>query len=104
MRSHVLMLLRAVRGLTWFVPTESFNPAIHRIKEAIFHASLTSDLDAEPLGPPHPVLTQYFNTPADLVDDTAEVVQRLKEALKIKKVPPKMRRKQEKTDLREGEG
>lgn len=50
------------------------------------------------------MLTRYFNTPEGLIEGTEKVVGQLKEALKIKKVPPKTRRRQEKTDLREGEG
>lgn len=88
----------------WFDVNRSYNPVIHRIKEAIFHASLTQDLDAEPLGPPHPELTKYFNTPEALVKGAEDVTARLKEALKVKKVPPRQRKKAEKEELRPDEG
>lgn len=65
---------------------------------------MTEDLDRHPLGPPHPELTKYFNTPAELVKGAEDVTQRLKESLSIKKVPPKQRKKVEKEALREGEG
>ena len=88
----------------WFEPGKSYNPAIHRVKEAIFHASLTADLSKDPLGPPHPELVKYFHTPEELVADTAKVTAQLKDALDIKKVPPKQRKKVAKEGLREGEG
>ena len=83
----------------------SYNPVIHRIKEAIFHASLTQDLDADPLGPPHPELVKFFHTPEEVGDEVEEITRQLKEQLKIKKVPPKVRRrKAEKEELRPDEG
>lgn len=88
----------------WFEPFRSFNPTIHRIKEAIFHASLASDLDADPLPPPHPELTKYFDTPDEIVDGTAKLVSQLKDALNIKKVAPKQRKKFVKEGLGEDEG
>ncbi|WWD01563.1 hypothetical protein V866_008508 [Kwoniella sp. B9012] len=88
----------------WFEPEKSYNPVIHRIKEAIFHASLTADLDANPLGPPHPELTKYFNTPSEVVERSEDLTKRLKDALDIKKVPPRTRKKVQKEGLREDEG
>lgn len=88
----------------WFEPYRSFNPVIHRIKEAIFHASLTADLDKDQLGPPHPELTKYFNPPDELVEQNTKLVNQLKESLNIKKVTPKQRKKFVKEGLREDEG
>lgn len=89
----------------WFDTVRSINPAIHRIKEAIFHASLTRDLDKDPLGPPHPEITKYFNPPAELVGKSEKVTEQLKAALDIKKVPAKVRaQKRAKEGLREDEG
>ncbi|ORX39724.1 SPOC like C-terminal domain-containing protein [Kockovaella imperatae] len=87
-------------GSRWFEPSRSFNPVIHRIKEAIFHAS-TSE---EPLGPPHPELTKYFETPDEILEAVDKTMAKLQTALNIKKVPPKMRRKMEKQALRPDEG
>ncbi|KAK8869939.1 hypothetical protein IAR55_000507 [Kwoniella newhampshirensis] len=91
-------------NVTWFDTRNSYNPVIHRIKEAIFHASLTRDLDADPLGPPHPELVKYFNTPDEIVETVQDITSRLKEALDIKKVPPKTRKKVTKEGLRDDEG
>ncbi len=91
-------------GESWFECSKSFNPVIHRIKEAIFHASLTPDLDADPLPPPHPELVKYFNPPDEIVHQVIKVTALLKDALDIKKVPPKTRKKINKEGLREDEG
>jgi ATP-dependent DNA helicase 2 subunit 2 len=96
---------RELEQVTWFDPINSFNPVIHRIKEAIFHASLTQDLDADPLGPPHPELVKFFKTPEGLGERVQGVTQRLKEKLDIKKVPPRVRAaKKTKEGLRPDEG
>ncbi|OXH40668.1 ATP-dependent DNA helicase 2 subunit 2 [Cryptococcus neoformans] len=93
------------QDVTWFKPWEAVNPVIHRIKEAVFHASLTPDLDKDPLGPPHPELTKYFETPSELAEKVKDVTVRLREVLDIKKVPEKRkRRKAQKEELGEDEG
>nr|ODN81269.1 hypothetical protein L203_05775 [Cryptococcus depauperatus CBS 7841] len=89
----------------WFSVTESFNPVTHRIREAIFHAALTVDLDQDPLGPPHPELIKFFRTPATIVNKTQKVTEKLQKALDIKKASPKKVRKRiEKDELGENEG
>ncbi|WVQ71493.1 hypothetical protein IAR50_001031 [Cryptococcus sp. DSM 104548] len=89
----------------WYDPQEAVNPSIHRINEAIFHASLTADLDQDPLGPPHPEITKYFCTPAEVGKKVGDVTARLNEVLGIKKVPPKAKKtKNQKQALGEGEG
>lgn len=97
-------MCREEEGVAWFDPNQSYNPVIHRIKEAIFHASLTQDLDADPLGPPHHELVKYFTTPEEIAEAVEIVTTKLKERLDIKKVPPTVRRKIEKEGLRPDEG
>jgi ATP-dependent DNA helicase 2 subunit 2 len=41
----------------------SFNPAIHRTKQALFHGAVVEDIDTYPLPPPHPEITRYFEQP-----------------------------------------
>lgn len=89
---------------TWFSSTRSVNPVIHRIKEAILHASLTADPEKHPLGPPHREITQYFHTPEEIVARTEKITEQLRDALDIKKVPPKARRQANKEALRDDEG
>jgi ATP-dependent DNA helicase 2 subunit 2 len=87
----------------WFDISNSYNPAIHRIKEAILHASTTSDVRKDPLGDPHRLLVQYFNSPDEIIDSTKDVVQQLKDSLKIKKVPAKIRRRRDQVTNTEGQ-
>jgi len=88
----------------WFDPARCYNPVIHRIKEAIFHASVTQDPKAHPLPPPHPDLVKYFNTPEEIVKKVEGVTERLKDALDIKKVPARVRRKAAREGFAEDEG
>ncbi|KAL1411229.1 ATP-dependent DNA helicase yku80 [Vanrija albida] len=88
----------------WFDPALSYNPVIHRTKEAIFHASLTPDLEADPLPPPHPDLVKYFHTPPEVAQRVEKVTERLKEALDIKKVAPRVRKRANAEGLRDDEG
>lgn len=91
-------------GATWFDPSLCVNPVIHRIKEAIFHASLTADLKNNPLPPPHPDIVKYFHTPDDIAQKVEKITEQLKEALDIKKIPPRQRKKYVREGLREDEG
>lgn len=101
---HVLTNCRRDAVLPWLEPVNSFNPVIHRIKEAVFHASLVEDLKKDPVPPPHPELTKFFNTPEPIGEQVADVTERLKSALDIKKIPAKVRQKKVKEGLREDEG
>jgi len=96
--------LSSLANETWYDSGNSYNPVIHRIKEAIFHASLTQDLNTDPLGPPHPELTKFFNTPDSIGKAVEKVTEQLRDALDVKKVTPKMRKKAEKEGLRPDEG
>jgi ATP-dependent DNA helicase 2 subunit 2 len=57
-----LKLLFSIRT-EWFDLTQSFNPAVHRIKQALFHGAVVPDLKAEPVPPPHPEVTKYMESP-----------------------------------------
>jgi ATP-dependent DNA helicase 2 subunit 2 len=50
----------------WFDPTMSYNPAVHRTKQAMFHCAVVSDLNTNPLPPPHPELLQFLKPPKRL--------------------------------------
>ncbi len=79
-------------SIPWYQPQESYNPAIHRLKDAVYHQAVTADLDADPMPPPHPLLTQYLDTPETLVKRSSETVDKLKSALDIKLIPPPIKR------------
>lgn len=63
---------------------QSYNPAIHRIKQALFHAAITSDLSKNPLPPPHPDLLKYFNPPEKVLKRSRDAVDECTKLFKIK--------------------
>jgi ATP-dependent DNA helicase 2 subunit 2 len=83
----VIICLRTV--CPWFDISSAYNPAIHRMKQALFHAATVQDLDSNPIPPPHPELTKYLETPAFVVDQSQKALDKLKKALDVKigKVP-----------------
>ncbi|KAG9310306.1 SPOC domain-like protein [Chiua virens] len=79
----------------WFDSFNSFNPAVHRTKQAQFHAAVVSDITTHPLPPPHPELTKYFNPPKRVLKTAKGALQECKDAFKVKEVPkraPKARK------------
>lgn len=87
----------------WLDITSSFNPAIHRIKEAIYHLATTTNLDTDPVPPPHHELLRYFNPPSELVENEEinGTIQRLKRVLDVKVVVERKKQKREKNKERE---
>lgn len=79
-------------GLPWLDPQACFNPAIHRIKEAVYHLATTSDLNTDPVPPPHAELTKFLEPPSELAQKTESTVAKLKRSLDIKLAPPKKKR------------
>ncbi|KAJ7171774.1 SPOC domain-like protein [Mycena crocata] len=59
----------------WFDTRLSYNPAIHRIKQAQFHAAVVSDLSTNPLPPPHPELLKYFDPPRRVLKRAREAIE-----------------------------
>lgn len=51
----------------WFDPAQSYNPALHRIKQALFHAAVVPDLNTHPLPLPHAELLKYFEPPPKVI-------------------------------------
>lgn len=78
-------LLNVVRERgQWFETCLSYNPAIHRTKQAQFHAAIVSDLNKHPVAPPHSELLKYFEPPRRVVKRAKEAVAAAKEAFAIK--------------------
>ncbi|KAL7414516.1 hypothetical protein BDY24DRAFT_385475 [Mrakia frigida] len=75
----------------FFQPTESFNPAVHRIKDAMYH-QFTARV-GEPLFPMHSDLVKYFDAPEKIRDEIKEAGLKAKEVLEVKKLPPKISKK-----------
>ncbi|KAI9512304.1 SPOC domain-like protein [Russula earlei] len=76
----------------WYDTRLSYNPAIHRMKQALFHSALVDDLAVDLLPPPHPELTKYFETPKKVVTRAKEVADECTTAFAIKQVPKKVAR------------
>ncbi|KAJ6569542.1 SPOC like C-terminal domain-containing protein [Mycena capillaripes] len=76
----------------WFDTRLSYNPAIHRIKQAQFHAAVVSDLSKNPLPPPHPELLKYFEPPRRVLKRAREAIEEVKTEFKVKQVPKRVAR------------
>ncbi|KAG9039153.1 ATP-dependent DNA helicase II subunit 2, partial [Tulasnella sp. UAMH 9824] len=77
----------------WFDMSASYNPAIHRLKTALFHGAVFPDLENNPIPPPHPELTKYLEPPPEVVERSKRALEKLKKAVDVKLVPPKVRGK-----------
>ncbi|GLB36606.1 putative SPOC domain-like protein [Lyophyllum shimeji] len=76
----------------WFDPLLSYNPALHRTKQAMFHCAVVSDLSTNPLPPPHPELTKYFDPPRRVLKRARSAIEECKAAFKVKRIPKKLPR------------
>ncbi|KAF8708422.1 SPOC domain-like protein, partial [Rhizoctonia solani] len=79
----------------WFDLTQSFNPAVHRIKQALFHGAVVPDLKAEPVPPPHPEVTKYMDSPKRVLRRSKLDLEECIQLFNVKEVPPKIPRKKE---------
>ena len=68
----------------WFDPRLSYNPAIHRTKQAQFHSAVVSDITTHPLPLPHPELTKYFDPPKRVLKTAKDALDECKAAFKVK--------------------
>lgn len=68
----------------WFEPQLSYNPVVHRTKQAQFHCAVVSDIATHPLPPPHPELTMYFDTPKRVRKTAKDALEECKAAFKVK--------------------
>ncbi|KAF7319822.1 Ku domain-containing protein [Mycena kentingensis (nom. inval.)] len=76
--------------LPWFDTRLSFNPAVHRIKHAQFHAAVTGDLNNNPVPPPHPELMTYFEPPKRVLKRARAAIDECKDEFNVKAVPKKV--------------
>ncbi|KAJ7071583.1 SPOC domain-like protein [Mycena amicta] len=76
----------------WFDTLLSYNPAVHRIKQAQFHAAVVSDLNTNPVPPPHPELLTYFEPPRRVLKRARDAIETCKDEFKVKPVPKKVAR------------
>lgn len=69
----------------WYDNRMSYNPAVHRIKQAMFHSAVITDLAKHPLPAPHPELTKYLRPPAEVVWHAAEAMKNCKAVMGVQK-------------------
>ncbi|TFK47939.1 SPOC domain-like protein [Heliocybe sulcata] len=74
----------------WFEPALSYNPAVHRVKQALFHGAVVSDLNKNPLPPPHPELLKYFNPPKRVLKRARSALEECKTAFNVREVPKRV--------------
>ncbi|KAI0641157.1 SPOC domain-like protein [Trametes meyenii] len=76
----------------WFDTRNSYNPAIHRTKQALFHAAIVQDLNTHPLPPPHEELTKFFEPPRRVLKRAHSAIEECKRAFNVREVPKKVTR------------
>ncbi|EGN94086.1 hypothetical protein SERLA73DRAFT_114994 [Serpula lacrymans var. lacrymans S7.3] len=76
----------------WFDTRLSYNPAVHRTKQALFHSAVVNDLITNPIPPPHPELLKYFEPPKKVLKRARDAIEDCKQAFKVKEVPKKVAR------------
>jgi hypothetical protein len=72
------------KRLPWFDTLQSYNPAIHRIKQAMFHCAVVDDIASHPLPPPHPELLKYFETPKKVHKRSRDAAEECASTFKVK--------------------
>ncbi|KAF7310439.1 Ku domain-containing protein [Mycena chlorophos] len=77
---------------SWFDTRLSYNPAVHRIKQAQFHAAVVSDLSSNPVPPAHPELLTYFTPPKRALKRSRDAIESCKDEFNVKQVPKKVAR------------
>ncbi|KZT68787.1 SPOC domain-like protein [Daedalea quercina L-15889] len=80
------------KRMPWFDTRLSYNPAIHRVKQAQFHAAVVTDLNTHPLPPPHPELTKYFDPPKRVLKRARGAIEQCKDRFRVREVPKKVAR------------
>ncbi|KAF9480417.1 SPOC domain-like protein [Pholiota conissans] len=76
----------------WFNPIEVYNPAVHRVKQAMFHCAVVNDIATNPLPPPHPELTKYFEPPKKVLKKAQNAIEECQLAFNVKEVPKRVTR------------
>ncbi|KAH9949516.1 SPOC domain-like protein [Amylocystis lapponica] len=76
----------------WFDTRLSYNPAVHRTKQALFHGAIVTDLTTHPLPPPHPELLKYFEPPRRVLKRARTAIEECTRAFRVREVPKKVTR------------
>ena len=78
------MLLRCRNRSPWYDTRISYNPAIHRIKQAQFHGAVVQDLNTHPVPPPHWEILKYFEPPKRVLKRAHSAIEECKESFGVK--------------------
>jgi len=70
--------------IPYFDTLYSYNPALHRVKQALFHAAVSPSLNTHPLPPPHPDLIRYFEQPKKVLKRSHKALEHCKKVFNIK--------------------
>ncbi|CAK5280012.1 unnamed protein product [Mycena citricolor] len=74
----------------WYDTRDSYNPSLHRIKQAQFHAAVVADLPNNPIGPPHPEIMKYLEPPRRVLKRAREAISSCIDEFNVKEVPKKI--------------
>jgi ATP-dependent DNA helicase 2 subunit 2 len=73
--------------MPYFDTLYSYNPALHRVKQALYHAAVSPSLSSHPLPPPHPELVKYFEPPKKILKRSKVPLEECKKLFDIKQGP-----------------
>lgn len=68
----------------WFDTRLSYNPAVHRVKQAMFHCAVVTDIATNPLPPPHPELLKYFDPPKRVLKYAKDAIAECQATFKVR--------------------
>jgi ATP-dependent DNA helicase 2 subunit 2 len=74
----------------WYDPSLSFNPAVHRIKQALFHSAIVPNLVDHPVPPPHLDLMRYFDLPSKVVKKSRQPLEECRRVFNLAPVLQKV--------------
>ncbi|KAF9560191.1 SPOC domain-like protein [Agrocybe pediades] len=74
----------------WFETAESYSPAVHRVKQAIFHSATVNDVATNPVPPPHPELLTFFEPPKRVQKRARRALEHCKAVFNVKHVPKRV--------------
>ena len=78
------MPLRYRNRSPWYDTRISYNPAIHRIKQAQFHGAVVQDLNTHLVPPPHWEILKYFEPPKRVLKRAHSAIEECKQSFGVK--------------------
>lgn len=84
MRRAIFLQSKLSNRESWFDTRISYNPAVHRTKQAQFHGAVVQDLNTHPLPPPHEELLKYFQPPKRVLKRARAAIEECKQTFNVK--------------------